>query len=142
MKKITLIATVLLMMMSCSDDDRKVDGGAPENEVDAARDFIRAALDGKFDEARKLMVDDSINQQDLDVSERLYKERMSPEEKAQYKGASIHIYEAPKVNDSTTIVYYANTYRNQKDSLKVIRRDNKWLVDFKYIFKYKEDTLQ
>ena len=87
------------------------------------------------------MVDDSINRQDMDVSERLYKERMSPAEKNQYRGASILIHEKNRVNDSTTIVYYSNSYRNQKDPLKLVKMDGRWLVDFKYIFKHKPDSL-
>ena len=131
---------LLLLAISCKDTDRKPDG-PPENDIDAARDFIRAALDGNYDKARTLLVDDSTNLEDLNASERLYKERMSKEDRDKYKGASIHIHETRKLNDSASVVYYSNTFRNQKDSLKVLKIDGKWLVDFKYIFKHKPDSL-
>jgi hypothetical protein len=142
MKKILpLFILGLFVFVSCKDNDRTVTG-EPENATDAARTFIRAALDGDYQKARTYLVDDSINQEDISISERLYNERMSAEDKAQYKGASIHIHETKKLDDSTSIVYYSNSYRNQRDSLKVIRENEKWLIDFKYIFKHKPDTLQ
>ena len=134
------LLTLTVFLFACKDTDRSRTREA-ENDIDAARNFIRAALDGDYAKARTYLLDDSINQQDMDVSERLYKERMSAGEKAKYRGASIHIHETNKINDSTSIIYYSNTYRNQKDSLKVIRMDGKWLVDFKYIFKHKPDSL-
>lgn len=138
---LTTLFIVLLTATACNDSCRKT-SGEPENEMDAARNFIRAALDGDYKKAKTLLLHDSLNLQDIGVSERLYTERMSKEDKEKYRGASIHIHESRKVNDSTSIVYYSNTYRNQKDSLKVIKLDGKWLVDFKYIFKHKPDSLR
>jgi hypothetical protein len=132
---------LLVLLVSCNDSDRKV-SSEPENEMDAARNFIRAALDGDYKKAKTLLVNDSLNLQDIEASERLYIERMSKEDKEKYRGASIHIHESRKVDDSTSIVHYSNTYRNQKDSLKIIKVDGKWLVDFKYIFKHKPDSLR
>jgi hypothetical protein len=143
MKK-NLLYTLLLAIVftACAESDRKTDSDKPENEEDAARIFIRAALDGDFDKARTLVLKDSLNLEDLDVSERYYKERMSAEEKSQYRGASIHIHEKKNLDSTTSIVYFSNTYRKQKDSLKVIKQDDRWLIDFKYIFKHKPDSLQ
>lgn len=142
MNIIRIFSLILLFAITACKDTDRTKSGEPENEIDAARDFIRAALDGDYDRARNYMVKDSLNLQDIDVSERLYKERMSPEEKEKYRGASIHIHETTRLNDTTSIVYYSNTYRNQKDSLKVIKIGGKWLVDVKYIFKHKPDSLQ
>lgn len=140
-KNIVLFTLLTILFYSCADSDRKLDG-EPENADDAARAFIRAALDGDYNKARTLLVDDSLNKEDINISERLYKERMSADDKAKYRGASIHIHETKKLDDSTSIVYYSNTYRNQQDSLKVVKQGEKWLVDFKYIFKHKPDSLQ
>jgi hypothetical protein len=142
MKIIRLFPLLLLVILiSCNDSDRKI-SSEPENEMDAARNFIRAALDGDYKKAKTLLVNDSLNLQDIEASERLYIERMSKEDKEKYRGASIHIHDSRKVDDSTSIVYYSNTYRNQKDSLKIIKMNGKWLVDFKYIFKHKPDSLR
>lgn len=141
MKKILTISSFLLFCLyACKNEDKKE--AAPEDDVNAASGFIRSALDGNFDKARGFLLNDSLNNVDIGLSERLYNERMQPEEKAKYKSASINIHEISRLNDSTTIVYYSNTYRNQKDSLKVIKTSGKWLVDFKYIFKHKPDSLQ
>ena len=64
-----LLAT-LSMLLSCNDSDRSTNS-APENDINTATEFLRSALDGNYDKARTLMVDDSINRQDMDVSERL-----------------------------------------------------------------------
>ena len=143
MKKLfPLVLLLVIVFTGCDESDRNIDGGIPENEEDAARIFIRAALDGDFDKARTLVLKDSLNLEDLDVSERYYKERMSAEEKSQYRGASIHIHEKKNLDSTTSIVYFSNTYRKQKDSLKVVRQNDRWLIDFKYIFKHKPDSLQ
>lgn len=87
------------------------------------------------------MVDDSLNREDLNAIVRL-NERLTPEEKDQYKTASIRIHETRNINDSASVIYYSNSYRNKKDSLKVVKINNEWKVDFKYIFKHKTDSLQ
>ena len=140
MKKIVYFSSFLLFFVAaCNNGDKKNE--VPEDDINAARYFIKAALEGDFDKARTYLVRDSLNLQDIDVSERLYKERMKPEDKIKYKGASIIVHEVKRLNDSTTVVYYSNTYRNQRDSLKVLKLEGKWLVDFKYIFKYQPDSL-
>ena len=140
MKKILIYSFLLFCLGACKSEGNKED--VPEDDINAARYFIKAALEGDFDKARTYLVKDSLNEQDIDASERLYKERMKPEDKIKYKGASIIVHEVKRLNDSTTIVYYSNTYRNQKDSLKVLKLDGKWFVDFKFIFKHQPDSPQ
>jgi hypothetical protein len=139
MKKI-FYGLLLVFLAACNNSDKKTD--ASSDDIGAASAFLRAALDGDFARAKTYIINDSVNQVYIDLSERQYRERMMPNEKARYKDASIIVHEFRHVNDSTTIIYYSNTYRNQRDSLKVLKQDGKWLVDFKYIFKYKPDSLQ
>ena len=140
MKIIVAYCSFLLFCVSaCKNEDKKED--IPEDDINTARYFIKAALEGDFDKARSYVVKDSMSQQDIDASERLYKERMKAEDKMKYKSASIIVHEVKRLNDSTTIVYYSNTYRNQKDSLRVLKHAGQWLVDFKYIFKHQPDSL-
>jgi hypothetical protein len=141
MKRILIASLLFSFITGCKETDR-TSTGEPENDIDAARDFIRAALDGDYDKARTYLINDSLSYEDLAASERLYKERMTPEEKNKYKAASIRIYEKKQLDSVTSIVYFSNTYRNQRDSLKVVKSGDKWLVDFKYIFKHKPDSLQ
>ncbi|HEX2627610.1 MAG TPA: hypothetical protein VHM26_01315, partial [Chitinophagaceae bacterium] len=106
-----------------------------------ATTFLKAALRGDYGQARTLMLQDSLNIQDMDASERIYKEKLTPEEKQQYAGASVTIHESRKVDSVTSIVHYSNTYRKKVDSIKLVKVDGKWLVDLKFVFKHKPDTL-
>jgi len=131
-----------LLLLSCGliacGSDRQSNSNSSDNDIDAARNFIQAALVGDFDRAKVFMVKDSINNENINAIERL-NERQGKEEKEKYQAASIRIHQNRNVNDSTSIIYYSNSYKNKIDSLKVIRVGGKWLVDFKYIFH--RDTL-
>jgi len=126
-----------LLLLSCGliacGSDRQSNSNSSDNDIDAARNFIQAALVGDFDRAKVFMVKDSVNNENINAIERL-NERQGKEEKEKYQTASIRIHQNRNVNDSTSIIYYSNSYKNKIDSLKVIRIGGKWLVDFKYIF--------
>jgi hypothetical protein len=132
MKFFQAIILSLTFFCSCNNNDKAV-ANEPENDLDAARTFIKDALDGKFEEAKQIMLRDSTNDQTMDVIERNY-EHMSQAERVGYRNASIQIYNTREVNDSTRIVTYSNSFKNEKDSLKLIRINNEWLVDLKFTF--------
>jgi type IV secretory pathway component VirB8 len=134
----TLVTGFLFLQFFCACSGSEGDAGTEfttaESDVDAARSFIRSALDGKYDRARQFIVQDSVNTQYLDLFERNYKLRMDPEDKRGYRESSINIHDIRQVNDSTTVVNYSNSFKKQNDSLKVVRVANQWLVDLKYSF--------
>jgi hypothetical protein len=141
MKKIFYCSSLLLVsLIACNSDDRQSTSTTSDSAVDAARNFIQAALVGDFERAKKFMVNDSLNHEDLNAIQRL-NERLSKEEKEKYQEASIRIHQDRKLNDSTRIIYYSNSFKNKQDSLKVIKTNNEWLVDFKFMF-HKTDSLQ
>jgi hypothetical protein len=92
-------------------------------------------LQGQFNEAATYMLQDSTNTGYLFLTERMYANK-SAEDKKQLKEASLHFYNYPnpKPNDSTTIVVFSNSYKNKKDTLRVIKTAGRWLVDLKYLF--------
>ena len=139
--QIKAIFLLLLLhgFLACNDADRNANSNSSDNDIDAARNFIQAALVGDFDRAKVFMVDDSLNNENIDAIKRL-NERQEKEEKEKYQTASIRIHQNRNVNDSTSIIYYSNSFKNKIDSLKVIKTGGKWLVDFKYIF-HKTDSL-
>src|SRR5687768_5745334 len=140
MKKIFYCSSLLLVsLIACNSDDRESSSTSSDSAVDAARNFIQAALVGDFEKAKIFMVNDSLNHEDLNAIQRL-NERLSKEEKEKYQEASIRIHQDRKLNDSTRIIYYSNSFRNKTDSLKVIKTNDEWLVDFKYMF-HKTDSL-
>jgi hypothetical protein len=121
----------ILAIISCNNSDKEKTV-ASENDVDAARNFIRSALDGNYSQARQYMVRDSLNDERIETAERNYQHNMNTEDKRGYREASITIYDTRTVNDSEMVVSYANSFKNKKDSLKVVRLNGQWLVDLKY----------
>ena len=66
-----LLSVPFLICYACNNEEgKKPEQG--ENDVDAARLLIRAALDGRWKEAKNYILQDSANLQDLDVSEQSY----------------------------------------------------------------------
>ena len=121
---------VILLLVSCNSEDGKKEITS-ENDTDAARNFIRAALDGKWDDARRFMVQDSTNLELIDRAESMY-QVSEREVKRSYRESSIRFYETRQVSDSITVINYSNTYKNEKDSLKVVKKNGQWLIDLKY----------
>lgn len=114
----------------CACTEQKETPGSV-SDVDAARNFIRASLNNDFKEANTYLLSDSSNQ-DLISMVAQHRGTLSKEENAAYKAASIRIYDTRKVDDSTSIVTYDNSFKKNRDSLKVVRRGAQWLVDLKY----------
>lgn len=137
--KSTPFLFILFTIVSCGNEEKVP--LTSDNHVDAVRNFVRAALDGKFNEARMYMIGDSLNNNLLDVAERSFK-NLPQETKDGYRASSIR-FPAPMIslNDSTSIVIYSNSYMNNPDTLKVLRIKGKWLVDFKYLYQHDTDTL-
>lgn len=140
MKKLFFISFLsLLVFCACNNSSEASNSETSENDVDAARNFIRAALDNDFEKARTFVIADSVNNQYLDLAKQS-RANLSKEENSKYKSASIRIYDTRKVTDSVSIITYANSFKNKKDSLKVVRDNNKWLIDLKYSFMPALDT--
>lgn len=139
MKRMLSLTPVLLLLLSACSNEEKAPASS-DSHVDAVRNFVRASLDGKFAEARMYMISDSLNNNYMDVIERSYA-NMSQENKDGYRASSIQ-FPSPMitVNDSTSIVIYSNSFKNNPDTLKVVKTGGKWLVDFKYLYLHDSDT--
>src|SRR4051812_37634802 len=107
----------MLLLGACNSPDKQEKETTSENDVDAARNFIRSALEGKWRDARRFMVQDSTNTQILDTYENNYQTHMSREDKRGYREASITLYDSKPINDSITIISYSNSYKKKRDSL-------------------------
>jgi hypothetical protein len=53
-----------------------------------------------------------------------------------YRSSSIRFHETINQNDSVSIIVFSNSFKNDHDSLKVIRKQDEWLVDLKYLFEH------
>ncbi len=128
------------MGIACRNKDKQTPGKA-ENSIDAARNFIRAALDGKFDQARNYLLPDTVNISYMDVAERSYQRAEQPTRDG-YRSASINIIRVMNLlKDSVTVIIYSNSFKNDHDTLKIVKVNNQWLVDLKYLYQHDADTL-
>ncbi len=129
MKKIFLIVVIAVGLFACKQKRER-----PAEALDTAREFIRSSLDGDYDWARELMIQDSLNLYELDVIEKKYKDEMTKKDKEGYKNASIIIHSVDAVSDSVVIVNYSNSFKKKQMPVKVIKRNGTWQVDFNYTF--------
>lgn len=130
----------VLLLAGCKEK-KETTTTASENNIDAARNFIRAALDGKFSEARRFMLQDSINTNYMDIAERAFG-NIDPDTRKGYLNASIRILPpVNEINDSVSIIIYSNSFKNDPDTLRVLRLNGQWLVDLKYLYEHDADTI-
>lgn len=129
MKKILFIFSVILVLVGCEQQRSR-----PDDALETAREFIRSSLNGDYDWANELMLQDSVNTYELEIISRKYKTEMSEPDKEGYKKSSIIIHSVENVSDSVVIVNYSNSFKNKQLPLKVVRKDGKWQVDLNYTF--------
>jgi hypothetical protein len=143
MKKLKpILLFSLAILLACNNsNDKKQEQPKSDNKMDAARSFIRATLDGKFEEAKDFMLQDSINLNYLEVGQRS-RQNADQNTKDGYRTASIRFHETINKNDSTSIIVYSNSFKNDHDSLKMIKKQTEWLVDLKYLFEHDADTIK
>lgn len=101
--------------------------------LESGRGFIESSLKGDYDEAEKYLLQDSINMQYFEGMKDFNSKR-SKDEKEGYKNANILIDSTQQLSDSVTIITYSNTFKNKPSRLKMVKKNNEWLVDFKYTF--------
>ncbi|MEO6220413.1 MAG: hypothetical protein ABIO81_08300 [Ginsengibacter sp.] len=101
--------------------------------LESGRGFIEASLKGDYDEAKKYLFQDCTNIEYFNGLKDFNTKR-SKEEKEGYKDANILIDSTEKISDTVTIISYSNTYKKKPSKLKMIKKSNEWLVDFKYTF--------
>ena len=129
-KKYLMLFMLAAVVFSCNSKTKK----EPVTDTEVATTFVRDLLDNDFKEAEKYLLKDDINMQ---IFER-FKKQYSGKDKAileKYKQADIIVNETSYVTDSVYIFNYSNSYsRTDKTILKLVRINNKWLVDLKYTF--------
>jgi hypothetical protein len=105
----------------------------PEDALDAAREFVRAVLDGDYEKAEMYVLPE---EDDIRLFNR-YKEYMKkqPEnERLGLKSSSILVNKVETLNDSVSIIHYSNSFSKKPADIRVIKKDGEWWVDFSYTF--------
>lgn len=123
------IISFLFIYSSCTNSDYQ----KPDDPLEAGRDFIRFALDGNMDKAKRYILPDAGNEMLFGEIEKKYT-KASKEEKEQYKNASIIINKSQTLNDSTAVINYSNSYKKENNEIKLVKTGGEWWVDFKYTF--------
>lgn len=119
-----------VLMFSACNHSAEV---SKKDPLESGRGFIESSLKGNYDEAKKYLLQDSTNIQYFEGLEDFNSNR-SDDEKEGYKNANIIIDSTQQLSDSVTIITYSNTYKNKPSKLKLVKKNNEWLVDFKYTF--------
>jgi len=129
MKHIILAFSVCALFLACHNNAVLKKAEDPE---EAAREFVRASLDGNYDKAQFYLYHDSmkVNQMILDRWKTGY-DKLPNADKVNFKEASIIVKSLDKVNDSSSLYTYSNSYKNTPQTIKIIRSNGEWLVDLK-----------
>ncbi len=101
--------------------------------MEAGREFIDASLRGDYNYAKLYLLRDSTNLMYFDRYTE-FDNKKPVTEKEGYKNANIIINSTEKISDSVTIINYSNTYKREPAKIKLIKKNNEWLVDFKYTY--------
>ncbi|MEP7278795.1 MAG: hypothetical protein ABI813_09150 [Bacteroidota bacterium] len=131
MKKSLFFIVSAAIVISCNSEasyTKAADG------QEAAREFIRASLDGNYNKASFYLFKDSadVNQMLLRKWETDYS-HWSQEDKVGHKEANIIVITTQPINDSAMNYIYSNSYKKDTTTIKVVRSNGEWLVDLKDI---------
>ena len=129
-KYLSLLTILVFLLSSCGQPEGFKEA---EDGLDAAREFVRAVLDGDYTKAEQYLLKE---EDDLRLFNR-YEEYMrnQPEkERLGLKSADILIHSVEAPSDSVTLVNYSNTHSRKPTDLRVVKRNDQWLIDFSYTF--------
>jgi hypothetical protein len=130
MYKIGVATILFLLFIGCNQSSKTKKNGDP---LEAGREFIDASLKGDYDYAKIYLLPDSTNLMYFDRFVEF--DNKKPEaEKNGYKNANIIIDSTQNISDSVSIINYSNTFKKEPSKIKLVKKNNEWLVDFKYTF--------
>lgn len=133
MKKFSVILCSMVFLLSCGSSDSYTKA---TDAQEAAREFIRASLDGNYDKASFYLYKDSarVNEMLLNKWRNDYN-HWSQEDKVGHKEASIRVITTEQLNDSSLNYVFSNSYKKDTTTIKVVRTNGEWLVDLQEILK-------
>ncbi|HMH20663.1 MAG TPA: hypothetical protein VK563_02750 [Puia sp.] len=125
---------IMLLAAACSDPHTFKKA---EDAQDAGREFIRASLDGNYEKASFYLFADSVNRMLLSKWKKDY-DQLGDDVQRKYKDAEIMPIEIQAKNDSVTSYTYANSYKKDTTTIRIVRISGEWLVDLKEILNHKK----
>ena len=125
-----LFLFLVVSLFSCNNTQ---DYPKATNALGAGREFIDAFLKGDSERAKAYMIDDEENRTILTRLHRQLKTR-SDEDQQGYKESSIIIEPGgiETITENEVIIQYKSSYDRTPRKVKVVKKDDRWLVDLKY----------
>jgi len=130
MKQI-IVFFMLAAMLSCNSEASYTKAADAQ---EAAREFIRASLDGNYDKASFYLYKDSagVNEMLLNKWKSDYG-KWNQEDKVGHKEANIIVITTEPTSDSTLNYIFSNSYKKDTTTIKIVKAKGEWLVDLKDI---------
>ena len=132
-RTVFLLSALLTLSTGCSGPEGHKE---PEDALDAAREFVRAVLDGAFARAEMHLLDE--DDRVLFSRYKRFRNARPDSERMQLKSATIIVNRVESVNDTVTMVDYSNSHSREPMELRVVKRGDRWLVDFSHTFEGEE----
>ena len=124
--------SMLLLLAACSNSGSY---SKAESASDAGREFVRGFLDGDHKKAFFYLLKDSTNELLFETQKADYL-NMPNDEKRNFKESSIRPVEIKEQNDSTTTFrYYHSAKPKDTTLLRIVKKNDEWLVDLKSVIK-------
>jgi hypothetical protein len=125
------LAIALLLLAACNSGP--VGFEKPKDGLDAAREFIRAELDGDYARGELFILRD---EEDLRLYSRYveYMKKRPAEQLQELKGASIIVNKVEELSDTLQIINYSNSFSKRPMDVKMVKQNGEWWVDFSYTF--------
>lgn len=130
MKSAFIIAGIFMFTFTACNNSPQVDKSDP---LESGRGFIEASLKGDYIKAKQYLLQDSTNMEYFQGLKD-FNSKMDVVNRRGYSDANIIIDSSIAKSDSVDIIYYTNSFKNKPSKIKLIKRNNDWLVDFKYTF--------
>jgi hypothetical protein len=121
---------LFLFLIACGDP---AGHEKPEDGLDAGREFIRAVLDGDYKKGELYILPEEEDQK-LYRTYTDYMRKRPGKELIELKQASIIVNNVEELGDSVQIIHYSNSYSKRPTNVKVVRKNDRWYVDFSYTF--------
>jgi len=132
---IVLLSIISSILISCGGNNK-----APETDIETAGAFMKNIWAMEFAKAEKLLLKDETNNQVFNRFEQHLKSRPK-EELDKYKTADFIINDTKVLNDSVSIIVCSGSFnQSEKTNLKLVRKNNQWLVDLKYTVPQTDST--
>ncbi|MFT3933487.1 MAG: DUF4878 domain-containing protein [Chitinophagaceae bacterium] len=132
MKRVILFFAVVALVSCAGEESYTKAADAQE----AAREFIRASLDGNYDKASFYLYKDSAGVNEMLLNKwKTYYGSWTQEDKVGHKNANILVITTKQVNDSTLDYVFSNSYKKDTTTIKIVKAKGDWLVDLKDIHK-------